>query len=60
MQSWAAKELSGTRIACNQLHEKDLLDENWESNFDVVFSEHKSKILNVTRSFYEDSLRHLI
>ena len=57
----AAKYFSGTRIArCNQLHKEDLvLDENCESTFDILFSEHKSKISNGARSFYEASLRHL-
>ena len=58
----AAQELPGTRIArCNQLHEKEfVLVENCESTFDVLFSEHKSRILNGSTSFYEASLRHLI
>ena len=58
----AGKELPGTKIArCNQLHEKDLvLGENCESAFDVLFSEHRSDILNGARSFCEASLRHLI
>ena len=57
-----AQELPGTRIArCNQLHEKELvLVKNCESAFDALFSEHKSKILNGSTSFYEASLRHLI
>ena len=54
--------MPGTKIArCNQLHEKDLvLGENCESDFDVLFSEHKSDILNGVRSFCEASLRYLI
>ena len=46
----AAKELPGTRIALyNQLHDK--------STFDVLSSEHKSKILSRARSFNEASLQ---
>ena len=57
-----AKELHGTRIVrCNQLHDGDLLyGENCESAFDLLSSEHKSKILNGARSFYKASFRHLI
>ena len=57
-----ARELPVTRIARHkQLHYRDLvLGEKCKSAFDVLSSEHKSRILNGTRSFYGASLRHLL
>ena len=54
----AAKDLPGTRfVHCNQLHDRELvLGENCKSAFDVLSWEHKLKVLNGARSFYEASL----
>ena len=54
-----AKELAGTRIACcNQLHDRDLvLGEKCRNAFDVLSSEHKSRILNGARSFFKTPLK---